>query len=583
MEIIDDFVPQFTTKEVGNFADKPWLDLDDPQVILVQGMRGAGKGVTIDNIVQRMYDEGFNIWHLWGARSLENLYYIVNKNCKEKYHNLKVIVDAFYEQNFLKLGQRCECKGLRREEFDGYLDLAIQSGLVKNVSEKSYKLTDKGHDLHFNKLLHCNCFKTIPVSWMVPNYVKVDEESVDRFNGAYWNNEKEYFKQSMEITSKDRQLLQEGKLLKPSYLRPKPLLIIRKITPPTSTQRAEVFREEFVKIILEARDEHRIVCMNPAIFEGQLDKFETIAEIFKMMKYLMNSTEHFLPLTQQKVGKARKYWTRRQKSWHKIAVVINELRSVSPSNTLSGEKGASGSKRAIFDYIPEARHFRNWLVGDYQRPDDVLPTIRDNPNITIVKNGSRNILGDSWKWLFDSTERWQIKTTGKLTRKDIKNMAYVRFMKSKHPRLSRILDMSPCVDELKKNEGYICWPNQEYKKVNFYLPSFHHKQSNESFMLDTGIRWDVDTTKKETIAKTLTTRERKQAIQNKKKQKDDIFKRIENWRVVEGKSYPQIKEELVQLQKDGVIPDIGYANKTPAYFSNEYGKWKKKQITPESE
>jgi len=46
MALVDDFVPQFTTKEVGNFADKPWLDLDEPQVILVQGMRGAGKGVT---------------------------------------------------------------------------------------------------------------------------------------------------------------------------------------------------------------------------------------------------------------------------------------------------------------------------------------------------------------------------------------------------------------------------------------------------------------------------------------------------------------------------------------------------------
>jgi len=535
----------------------------------------------LDNIVQNMYDEGFNIWHLWGARSLENLYYIINKNCKEKYHNLKIIVDSFYENTFLKLNQICECKGLRKKDFEGWLDLAIQSGLVLKV-ERGYRLSDKGSDLHHNKLLHCNCYKTIPVSWMVPNYIRIDEESLDRFNGAFWKDRDEYKQHLLEITTDEKFLLQEGKLLKPSYLRPKPLIIIRKITPPTSTQRAEVFREEFIKIALEARDERRIVVMNPAIFEGQLDKFETIAEIFKMMKYLMNSTEHFLPLTEQKVGKARKYWTKRQKSWHKIAVVINELRSVSPSNTLSGEKDANRSKRAIFDYIPEARHYRNWLLGDLQRPDDVLPTIRHNPNVTIVKNGSRNILGDDWKWLFDSTEKWQLNTASKLLHQDVKTMNYVRFMKKKRQKLERILNMKPCVDELKKNEGYVCWPNQEYKKVNFYLPSFHHKQSNESFMLDTGIRWQVDTKKKETIAKTLTTKEKKQAINNKKKQKDDIFKRIDNWRVVEGKSWPQIKEELVQLQKDGVIPDMGYVHRTPAYFSNEYAKWKKKQTAPES-
>jgi len=43
------------------------------------------------------------------------------------------------------------------------------------------------------------------------------------------------------------------------------------------------------------------------------------------------------------------------------------------------------------------------------------------------------------------------------------------------------------------------------------------------------------------------------------------------------KSWMEIKEELVELQKVGIIPHMGYENKTPVYFSNLFGEWKKKQ------
>lgn len=581
MTVDPDFIPNFTPKDIGKLADRPWLSYDEPQVILTQGMRGAGKGVVCDNMAIWLYKAGFNIWHLWGARSLENLYYIINKNCLEKYHNLKIIVDSFYEDNFLKLNQRCECKGLRKKDFDGYLDKTIQSGLVKHVDEKTYRLTDKGKDLHFGRLLHCNCHKAFPVTWMVPNYIQMDEESVERFNGVYWKDFEEYQHHLSEITTEEKKLLEEAKQKKPSYLRPKPLIIVRKITPPTSAQRSETFREEFIKIILEAREQHRIVVMNPAIFEGSLDKFECIAEIFKMMKHLMNNTEHFLPLTEEQVGKPRKYWSRKQMSWHKVAIIINELRSVSPSSQLSGEKEANRSKRAIFDFIPEARHYRVTLIGDYQRPDDVLPTIRHNPNITIVKNGSRNILGDDWKWLFDTAEKWQMSVTSKILRRDVKSMNYVRYMKEKSSKLKRILDTKPCVDELKANEAYITYPNQEYKREIFSLPEFHHKQSNESFSQDTGIKWTIDTKKKDTVDKTLTISEKKQTVKVKKKIKEDIFRKMQYWRETEKKSWDQIKEELVALQNDGIISDMGYADKKPEYFSNRYGDWKRKQSQPE--
>ena len=71
-----------------------------------------------------------------------------------------------------------------------------------------------------------------------------------------------------------------------------------------------------------------------------------------------------------------------------IAIVINELRSVVPSSKMHGEKYASSSKKAIFDYIPEARHFSTWFLGDYQDPEDLYGGVKKQANNVHVKRGS---------------------------------------------------------------------------------------------------------------------------------------------------------------------------------------------------
>jgi len=40
------FQPKFINKKSEKLASKPWLRFDEPQVILIQGMRGAGKTAT---------------------------------------------------------------------------------------------------------------------------------------------------------------------------------------------------------------------------------------------------------------------------------------------------------------------------------------------------------------------------------------------------------------------------------------------------------------------------------------------------------------------------------------------------------
>jgi len=127
----------------------------------------------------------------------------------------------------------------------------------------------------------------------------------------FWKDFDEYLQHNSEITTRQKELLLAGNLLKPEYLRPKPLIKVRQFTTPSSTNRKELFRDEFTKIVLDARKESRIVVMNPAIFEGSIDKFETLAEIIKMMQYLMNKSGHFTPLKESDVGKAKKYWTKK--------------------------------------------------------------------------------------------------------------------------------------------------------------------------------------------------------------------------------------------------------------------------------
>jgi len=576
-----DFVPQFKSRTPGKLNSKDWLDFDEPQIHLFQGMRGSGKGGMVDSTAEKLYRQGILILHLWGARSFENLYWVINKNCRSKYAKMKIIIDAFFEKNHHGgIKSRCASKKLFGKDYERYLEIVLEQKLVIKTEDGKLRLTQLGMDFHNNELLHCNCRNAYPISWIVPDYIEFDQESLDRFNGFYWKDIKEYKKYFLEITSEQKQQLLEGNLLKPDFVRAKPLIKISSITTPTTTQRVEKFREEFTKILLEARAEHRVIVMNPAIFEGSKDKFDTLTEIFRMIPYLMKKSGHFKPLTEKEVGKPRKYWNKWQKSHHKVAIVINELRSVVPSSKMHGEKFASSSKKAIFDYVPEARHFSTWFLGDYQDPEDLYGGVKKQANNVHVKRGSRNILGDDYKWLFDRVERDRLNFARKVyRRRSLEKIEHLRVVERKFPKLQKYLDYRrPYVDNLPDNKAYVTWQNHEFRLETVDLPSFHHKTSLEDFMLDTGITWIVNDKKKPTDAKTLSKSEQKQISKTNKKIKEEIWKKIQHMKETEKKSWIQIKDELISQENSGLIPSMGYENQTPKNLSNAYGKWKLKQI-----
>ena len=90
-----DFAPKFRPRTPPKFTDTKWLDFDEPQVILFQGMRGSGKGVSVESTAEKLYREGINIWHIWSARSFENLFWMINLDCKEKYDKITSITKSF--------------------------------------------------------------------------------------------------------------------------------------------------------------------------------------------------------------------------------------------------------------------------------------------------------------------------------------------------------------------------------------------------------------------------------------------------------------------------------------------------------
>lgn len=575
-EVVD-FSPSFRGRKPKKLSTDDWLDFKEPQVILFQGGRGGGKGVSVERTAERLYNQGFSIWHIWSARSFENLSWMINRDCKSKYAKMKCIADSFLLDDDNTIVDRCmnTKKFESLKEFKQYFDLMVNSGMIQTYDDGSAELVGDGEKLVNNELLYCKCSKSYPVLWFVPDYIEFVEETLDRFNNVYWNNFEEFKQNLSEITTQERELLERGQLKKPTYLRPKPLIKIHHFTTPTTKQRKEKFKDEFIKAVLKARDERRIFVISPAIFEGAIDKFETIAEIFKIIKWIMISSGHFMELKQSEHGPS-KFWSKKQLGWHKVVIVINELRSVSPSSKMHGEKGASSSKKALFDLIPEIRHFKVWFLGDYQNPSDLFDGIRHQASLVIIKRASRNILGGDWGWLFDKVIQDRFGFIRGHFKKNIERVEQVGYFEKKSPKI-RVYneERRPYIGNLPDNVGYVTWPNNEIKKVKFDMPSFHHKQSMDDFKRITGIDWTVnmELKPKEEIG---TKAEQRETTKENKATKEDLMKRINYMHVTEGKPFKVIKDEIVDLEANGIIPNMSYAEKSPKYFNDMWLKWKKK-------
>jgi hypothetical protein len=314
--------------------------------------------------------------------------------------------------------------------------------------------------------------------------------------------------------------------------------------------------------------------MSPLFFDG-LDKFTTLEQIATYHAILMNTTGYFDMLTEKQVGKPYKQWSLKQKNYHKIALFIDEARSVVPSSKLHGEAGAGKSKKALFDKVPEMRHYKTWLHFLYQNPMDVYDGIRHNDNMTIMKRTSPQLAGADWKWVFDKIERDRFGFMKKITKGRCDHVSKLKIFENKYPNATKFIDdRRPRLESIHSDKAYVIRYGK-FRLIKNSMGSWHHKQEMESIKGDTGIMWKIDREKRpEDSTKTKT--EEKKEMKHLKAIKFEIFKRMKYGFDIEKKEWDVIGKDLIQMQSDGLIPDMGFAGKDKVYFSNLYNRWKKK-------
>ena len=292
-----------------------WINPNRPQVILCQGARGAGKSVLDEMAAEVLYLQGWTILDLLAARNAENLFWAINKNHKEEWK--------------------------KKVELDPSL----------------------------RGMPHCQCETSYPITLLLPEYMEFDRKKLDEFNQVYLT-KAEYVRMCIE-----KKWIPEWNPNK----RPRhdefdknwqPKMRLRLLPAPTTTgSNKQLIEEIFMKAVVEARRERRIVCMNPMFYPNEYHKYRTMEIIIRCLGRMMYT--HFRPLTEKEVGKPRDKWSRFQRNHHRVGVVMREFGEVTAA-VLKGENQSTMAKKALLDYIRQTRHYNISLIGDYQRPDDVF-------------------------------------------------------------------------------------------------------------------------------------------------------------------------------------------------------------------
>ena len=115
----------FTPSIPVKLSKSPWRDLNTPKAYITIGEKRSGKGVTLDKNL-------FHCWMAWmtclyinSAGGFENLYPIVNKNCKTKWDTVTKILTVFREMQVTRINKQklMESSFLSKETFEKFAGL----------------------------------------------------------------------------------------------------------------------------------------------------------------------------------------------------------------------------------------------------------------------------------------------------------------------------------------------------------------------------------------------------------------------------------------------------------------------------
>ena len=103
-----------------------WMEYKHPVIVSISAMRGGGKGGISDQIMQSYYDRHFTVLHIFSARSLENLYPMINKNCGFHFDKIRQLM----RNKFPHTKHITPCR-LRPNEEERYIKEAERAGFIK--------------------------------------------------------------------------------------------------------------------------------------------------------------------------------------------------------------------------------------------------------------------------------------------------------------------------------------------------------------------------------------------------------------------------------------------------------------------
>lgn len=529
-----------------------FLDVRLPQVIFFQGKRMSGKDVVLEKCVTTCFENGMTCFHGWAARNNENWFYAHNNNCGKKWQITIKMLQFLSDQIDGVSDRQTLMKYLdikNNEVFTFFVNECLKKKWIGTKNDR-IGITQKGYDdVIKNAPLHCNCNKAYPITAFLPSYTRISQESIDNFNKQYFWDYKEYQeaylkKYVIEMVEKNTNF---WNIQKPPEMQ-KELLKVVYFTVPTPVKK-DIFVDQFTRYLLGLRSEHRIGVQNPRMFNGD-DKFKTLAAELNALPNIMTS-KHFRKPTEDEIGKPEYQWNKYEKSWNKLCIALGELKTIAPSQKLSGEQKSSDTKRALFDKIGEWRHWNMWLFGSYQNPEDLYSGVRYQADYIAVKRASKNLLGDDFAWLFADIEEKRMETYRRYgiseemlneRRWEIDKLIHMNVEK-KYPRIQNLADDQTIVTDIDNSWYYLTVPENNH----------HHKHTKESFedifkLECTIVDEETGKAKKGTEVSEENISD-DEVFAQKKKNKQDFLEKIDYMHNIQGKKFPQIAEETTPFEE----------------------------------
>ncbi|MCV0372649.1 MAG: hypothetical protein K5793_03750 [Nitrosarchaeum sp.] len=436
--------------------DKPYREDPHNEIVsatrqgiyLTCGSKGSGKSATQSLLLTELFERGWTVFDLWSA-GLEAMFYCVNLDCAK-----------------------------RREERIQKIEHELRIANMREDKQEVYRLETKLHDV--KNRLGCRCHKRYPITVLCSQAIDVDRLSLDKINGIYYTKE-EWVKKMQDKGEIIVEYDDHNPPIKPESERGTEWIRIVKLPFAKKTEDAKENKEILSiveKVLLESRQERRILVYVPTLFPDDFSRYKTLAVIITGLPDI--TRKHFKPNTVADIGLPKSKWSKEQRNHHQLAVLMRELAETAPSEMMTNQF-ANLTKRAVLSIIFTSRHSRITILFDLQRIEDAFKKIRAQITTIILKRTPNKMLGEELYFVKDWIEQQHQNSMKKIRvrNKDSMDVLYSRL---------------PPLEKLNFNYCYAVYSDDWIQKWKIPSCHHHHKQENDDLTKLIGFDYSIDWT-----------------------------------------------------------------------------------------